>query len=97
MREKTREIVKNTTYWRSRQSANINSDFTPAAPKSATKESLSPIFVASEQGLDASGQANIQTAATKVTNIGDRLSLVVSVLPLSAVNWKLSGKYWLKS
>ena len=43
----------------------------------ATEESLSLIFVASEQGLDAS----IQTAAPKVTNIGDRLSSVASILP----------------
>ena len=47
-------------------------------PKSARKERLSPIFVASEHGLDVSGYANIQTAATKVTNIGDSLSLRVS-------------------
>ena len=37
-------------------------------PKSARKERLSPIFVASEQGLDV----------TKVTNIGDSLSVRVS-------------------
>ena len=30
--------------------------------------------------------ASIQTAATKVTNIGDRLSLWASVLPLPAAN-----------
>ena len=40
--------------------------------------------------------ANIQTAATKVTNIGDRLALAASVLPLSVMNLNLSGKYWLK-
>ena len=55
-------------------------------PKSAAKASLSPVFVTSEQGLDASGQANIQTAATKVTNIGERLALAASVLLLSVVN-----------
>ena len=36
--------------------------------QTASKESRYPIFVASEQRLDASGQANIQPAATKVTN-----------------------------
>ena len=39
-----------------------------------------PIFVASEQGLDASARANIQTAATKVTNIGCRFASRASVL-----------------
>ena len=47
--------------------------------KSATKEKPCPIFVASEQGLDASVQANIQTAATKDTNIGHGFSLVASI------------------
>jgi len=35
--------------------------------------------VTSEQGLDASVQASIQTAATKVTNIGYPLSSAASV------------------
>ena len=38
--------------------------------QTAPKESRYPIFVASEQRLDVSGEANIQPAATKVTNIG---------------------------
>ena len=49
--------------------------------QTASKESRYPIFVASEQRSDASGQANIQPAATKVTNIGYRLSLEASILP----------------
>ena len=45
-----------------------NSNFTPAAKDSSQKEKES-IFVAWEQRLDASAPANIQPAATKVTNI----------------------------
>lgn len=37
--------------------------------QTASKESRYPIFVASEQRLDASVQANIQPAATKVTDM----------------------------
>ena len=48
--------------------------------RKSSKESRYPIFVASEQRLDASGYANIQPAATNVTNIGYRLSLEASPL-----------------
>ena len=51
-------------------------------PKTAREESLAPIFVAWEQGLNGSAQASIQTAATKVTNIGARLSSRASALLL---------------
>ena len=51
------------------------------------KNNIEPIFVASEQGLDAS----IQTAATKVTNIGSILSLGVSVL--SSISFTLKQLY----
>ena len=40
------------------------------SPLSAREEHIQPIFVASEQRLDVSAKANIQPAATKVTNIG---------------------------
>ena len=47
---------------------------------SAREESIQPIFVASEQRLDVSVKANIQPAATKVTNIGCMLSSRASIL-----------------
>ena len=47
-------------------------------PKSARKERLYPIFVGAEECVDVIGLAKNQNAATKVTNIGDSLSLRVS-------------------
>ena len=56
-------------------------------PKTAREENLAPIFVAWEQVLIGSAQASIQTAATKVTNIGARLSSRASVLLLLLLNY----------
>ena len=58
----------------------------------ASKESRYPIFVASEQRLDVNREANIQPAATKVTNIGYRLSLEAS--PLPAANQEFTKSSW---
>ena len=53
---------------------------TKSSQKTATKESVYPISVALERGLNASVQANIQPASDRVTDIGYTLSLVASVL-----------------
>ena len=62
-------------------------------PKSAPKERSHPISVASEQGLDTSIQANIQTAATKVTDIGWLLSLGASAFSKNPKNFQKSERF----
>ncbi|WP_270847088.1 hypothetical protein, partial [Anaerobutyricum hallii] len=54
--------------------SNMNSDFT-SENTVRNNEIPSSIFVVSEQVLDASAQANIQRAATKITNMDDGISL----------------------
>ena len=58
--------------------------------KNRTVRNKNSLFVASEQGLDTSIQANIQTAATKVTDIGWLLSL-------GAFAFSKKSKYFQKS
>ena len=54
--------------------SNMNSDFT-SENTFRNNEIPSSIFVVSEQVLDASAQANIQRAATKITNMDDGISM----------------------
>ena len=54
--------------------SNMNSDFT-SENTVRNNEIPSSIFVVSEQVLDASAQANIQRAATKITNMDDGISM----------------------
>ena len=56
-------------------------------------EKIYPISVASEQGLDTSIQANIQTAATKVTDIGWLLSLGASAFSKNPKNFQKSERF----
>ena len=56
------------------KSYNMNSDFTSETTV-RNIEIPSSIFVVSEQVLDASAQANIQRAATKITNMDDGISM----------------------
>ena len=53
---------------------NTNSHFTSVATD-RNIETQSSIFVVSEQVLDTSGKANIQHAATKITNMDDWVSM----------------------
>ena len=60
--------------------SNIDSDVTSTA-KDSPQGIKYTIFVTSEQVLDTSVKASIQHAATKVTNIGNKLSS-------KAVHWQ---------
>ena len=59
--------------------SNIDSDVTSTA-KDSPQGIKYTIFVTSEQVLDTSVKASIQHAATKVTNIGNKLSSKASPL-----------------
>ena len=67
-------LIKSLPSGESPNLSNMNSDFTSATIVRNT-ETPSSIFVVSEQVLDASAQANIQRAATKITNMDDGISL----------------------
>ena len=60
--------------------SNMNSDFTSETTV-RNIEIPSSIFVVSEQVLDVSAQANIQHAATKITNMADGVHWIHLHLP----------------
>ena len=61
-------LIKSQSSVKSPNLSNMNSDFT-SATTDRNIETQYFIFVVSEQVLDASVQANIQHAATKITNM----------------------------
>ena len=67
-------LIKSLSFGESPNLFNMNSDFTSETTV-RNIEIPSSIFVVSEQVLDASAQANIQRAATKITNMDDGISL----------------------
>ena len=62
------------------KSYNVNSDFVPVSTVSQKREPIPYICGLGARVGYERVYANIQTAATKVTNIGDRLSFRASVL-----------------
>ena len=67
-------LIKSLSSGESPNLSNMNSDFTSETTV-RNIEIPSSIFVVSEQVLDASAQANIQRAATKITNMDDGISM----------------------
>ena len=67
-------LIKSQSFGESPNLFNMNSDFT-SETTIRNIEIPSSIFVVSEQVLDASAQANIQRAATKITNMDDGISM----------------------
>ena len=67
-------LIKSLSFGESPNLFNMNSDFTSETTV-RNIEIPSSIFVVSEQVLDASAQANIQRAATKITNMDDGISM----------------------
>ena len=67
-------LIKSQSFGESPNLFNMNSDFTSETTV-RNIEIPSSIFVVSEQVLDASAQANIQRAATKITNMDDGISM----------------------
>ena len=61
------------------KSYNVNSDFVPVSTVSQKREPIPYICGLGARVGYERVYANIQTAATKVTNIGDRLSFLASV------------------
>ena len=63
---------------------------TKSRQKTEPQDRIEPISVASEQGLNASAYASIQTAATKVTDIGSILSWGSSIIDYLFANYRVT-------
>ena len=69
-----------TTYWRIPKSSKINSDFPPTANAQPSKKAYSLYLWPRSKCWIRASRASIQHAATKVTNIGNKLSSKASIL-----------------
>ena len=67
-------LIKSQSFGESPNLFNMNSDFISETTV-RNIEIPSSIFVVSVQVLDASAEANIQRAATKITNMDDGISM----------------------
>ena len=85
-------LIKSLSFGESPNLFNMNSDFTSETTV-RNIEIPSSIFVVSEQVLDASAKANIQHAATKITNIND---LILRLRLFSLANYYLIYYYFFR-
>ena len=74
-------------FWRIPKSSKKNSDFPPTANAQPSKKAYSLYLWPRSKCWIRASRASIQHAATKVTNIGNKLSSKASILPAANQNF----------
>ena len=76
-------------FWRIPKSSKMNSDFPPTANAQPSKKAYSLYLWPRSKCWIRASRASIQHAATKVTNIGNKLSSKASILPAANQNFSI--------